>query len=55
MILWKNSFKANFTVRLILGCVAQVHAENAELVKRNEKKLLNQGITGPEGKYMHST
>lgn len=31
------------------GCIAQVHAESAEFVKRNAKKLLNQGLTGPEG------
>ena len=36
-------------VGFISGCVAQVVAENAELVKRNENKLINHGITGPEG------
>ena len=42
-------------VGFVSGCVAQVDAENAELVKRNEKKLINQGITGPEGYALSHT
>uniref|UniRef100_A0A8V0YK52 Dihydropyrimidinase n=2 Tax=Gallus gallus TaxID=9031 RepID=A0A8V0YK52_CHICK len=32
-----------------LGTIAQVHAENGELISQNAKKLLAMGITGPEG------
>ena len=32
-----------------LGCLAQVHAESSEFVKRNIKKILDQGLKGPEG------
>ena len=32
-----------------LGCIAKVHAENGDMVADNEKKLLKEGIRGPEG------
>jgi len=32
-----------------LGCIAKVHAENGDMITENEKKLMEQGIRGPEG------
>merc|ERR1711981_450594 len=32
-----------------IGCLAQVHAECGALIDRNVKKMLERGITGPEG------
>ena len=32
-----------------IGCLAQVHAECGALIDRNVKKMLDRGITGPEG------
>ncbi len=39
----------SFSRALELGAIPTVHAENGELVFRLQKKLLAQGINGPEG------
>jgi dihydropyrimidinase len=39
----------SFTRCLELGALPTVHAENGELVFRLQKKLLEMGVTGPEG------
>lgn len=40
---------ASFARCLELGAIPTVHAENGELVYHLQKKILEQGITGPEG------
>lgn len=49
-----SMFKAFETARE-LGALCIVHAENGDLVQLNTERLLNLGITGPEGHYLSRT
>ena len=40
-----------FEVARDLGALCIVHAENADIIEYNQKKLIDMGMTGPEGHY----
>ena len=42
----------SFTRALELGAIPTVHAENGEAVYHLQRRLLAQGITGPEGHFL---
>lgn len=44
-----------FTACKELGALAMVHAENGDIIYENTKKLLENGVTGPEGHEMSRT
>ena len=46
-----SMFKA-FELARELGTLCIVHAENGDIIEHNTKKLLDLGITGPEGHYL---
>ncbi|KAJ9579318.1 hypothetical protein L9F63_024575, partial [Diploptera punctata] len=49
MMLRDNELYGVFDKCRQLGAIAQVHAENGDIIDENTKKLLANGVTGPEG------
>ncbi|KAI4542754.1 hypothetical protein MG293_006880 [Ovis ammon polii] len=46
---WLNQLYEAFTFLKGLGAVILVHAENGDLIAQEQKRILEMGITGPEG------